>query len=49
MNHFVQSRRAASAPSGSSQLGRLSASQTLKEVFKCVPAAMRSLNDLFIC
>lgn len=49
VNHFVQSRRPASASSGSSQLGSLSASQTLKEVFKCAPAAMRSLNDLFIC
>lgn len=49
VNHFVQSRRPASASSGSSQLGSLSASQTLREVFKCAPAAMRSLNDLFIC
>lgn len=39
----------ASASSGSSQLSGLSAAPALREAFKCAPAAMHSLNDLFIC
>lgn len=31
------------------QIGSLSASQPLKGAFKSLPAAMHSLNDLFIC